>query len=137
MIVRYPDMPHEFQRPVVTLLGSCSLEDSWYPQAARYLDRAGVTVIYGHGTGEPDFAAWMFQWLLTADMAVVWIDGEPWADFEVGYVIGRSNMEVVAGCSDLEMRDVLNKVLMINQKSLAFCDLDTTLTFARTRIRAL
>ncbi len=99
MIVRFPDVPDvdgplSLPRPAVFLMGSYDpvqgAAGGWYEEAARYLERYVGAVFYGVSVEfREDFVTWYFHWLNRCEVAVIWLDGGTWSQFEVGVLLGR------------------------------------------------
>ena len=131
-IVRWPDVPDvqgslRIPRPSIYLLGS-SQTTEWYIKAARQLDQYFGSVFFCDDQQPKnlvDYTKWVFNWLLPADLAFIWIDRPPinaqllWDQLEVGICFGQRKPMVLAihpslDSLSLALRAVLNELGIVS-----------------------
>ena len=117
MIVTFPDMPPvdgplKVPRPAVYLFGSYGASRvNWQPHVAKKLDRyAGCVAYGGRAVADPLYVQWSVFWLRHCDLAVCWIDGDPWSQFELGFSSARQTRMFV-GAAEETVRVALEQAL--------------------------
>jgi len=98
MIVKFPDMPNvtgniKLPKPAVYLAGSYSFASKWMVRAAKDLEsHVGVVFYATQPSGDFSYIKWTLTWLHESDTVGFWIDGSPWAEFELGLLLGRARV---------------------------------------------